>query len=84
MQTPRDLADQVVTARRKSWDKSDPTVAIVATEQLNPEDELSVKRIVAAAGFQGADLEEMVRKVSSLVVGQVEARDDNQPADGGD
>ena len=84
MQTPRDLADQIVAARRKSWDKSDPTVAIVSTEKLNPEDELAVKRIVAEAGFQGADLEEMVRKVSSLVVGQVEARDDNQPADGGD
>ncbi len=84
MQTPRNLADQVVAARRKSWDKSDPTVAIVATEQLNPDDEVVVNRIVSDAGFQGVQLEEMVLKVSSLVVGQVEARDDNQPADGGD
>lgn len=84
MQTARDLADQVVAARKKSWDKWDPTVSIVATEQLNPDDELVVNRIVTDAGFQGVQHEEMVLKVSSLVVGQVEARDDNQPAVGGD
>jgi len=81
MQTARNLADQVVEARRQVWDKSDPTVAIVATEQLNPDDVTAVKRIVSAAGFSGADGAEMIRKVKSLVVGQVEAQNDNQPSD---
>ena len=84
MQTARDLADEVVADRQKSWEKWDPTVAIVATEQLNPEDEGVVNRLVSRAGFEGVQLEEMVLKVSSLVVGQVEARDDNMPTDGGD
>src|SRR5579872_5369160 len=36
--TARELADRIVAARKKAWDKSDPTVAVVSTEQLNPED----------------------------------------------
>lgn len=82
-QTARELADRVIEARRRAWDKSDPTVAIVATEQLNPDDVTVVKRIVTAAGFDGADREEMIRRVKSLVVGQVEAQHDNSPSESG-
>lgn len=81
MQTARDLADQVVEARRPMWERSDPSVAIVATTQLNPDDVNAVNRIVSAAGFSGADRAEMIRKVKSLIVGQVEAQNDNQPSD---
>ncbi len=83
MQTAREMADRVVAARRNAWDKSDPTVAIVATEQLNPDDTVVVERIVAAAGFDGSERDEMIRKVSSLVVGQVEAKSDSLPSECG-
>jgi hypothetical protein len=79
--TARELADKVVAARQKAWDKSDPTVAVVSTEQLNPEDEVTVRRVVAAEGYTGKEMDEMVRKVSALVVGQVEALADNMPTD---
>ncbi len=80
--TARDLADQVIAARRKAWESSDPTVAIVATEQLNPDDATVVERIVEAAGYAGDERDEMIRKVSSLVVKKVEAKDDSIPAEG--
>ena len=83
MLTARDLADQVVAARRNEWERSDPTVAIVATEQLNPEDERVLNRIVEGAGYTGEQLREMTIRVSSLVVGQVEAQNDNMPTVGG-
>jgi protein-L-isoaspartate O-methyltransferase len=82
--TARELADKVVAARRKAWEKSNPTVAVVSTEQLNPEDEATVQRIVAAEGYTGAELDEMVRKVSGLIVGRVEALADDMPADNAD
>jgi hypothetical protein len=84
MMTARELADRVVEVRRAAWERSDPTVAVVATGQLNPDDERSVRRIVEASGFEGDQLEEMVRQVSARVVGQVEAQDDSMPVDGGD
>ena len=79
MAVARDLADQVVAARRNEWEESDLTVAIVATEQLNPDDSRVVSRIVAGAGYQGEQLREMTLRVSLLVVGQVEAQNDNMP-----
>jgi hypothetical protein len=82
--TARELADQVVATLRKSWDKANPTVAVVSTEQLNPEDEAAVERAVAAAGHTGEDQKEMVRKVSALIVGRVEALADHMPADNAD
>lgn len=81
MQTARTLADQVVEFRQEVWEQSDPTVAVVATEQLNPEDASVVNRLVVAAGFTGAHRDDMIRKVKSLVVGQVEAQNDNAPSD---
>ena len=83
MLTARDLADQVVAARRNEWEQLDPTVAIVATEQLNPDDQRVVSRIVEGAGYKGVQLEEMILRVSSLFVGQVEALNDNMPTVGG-
>ena len=79
--TAREMADKVVAARQKAWDKSDPTVAVVSTEELNPDDEVAVRRVVAAEGYTGREMDEMVRKVSALVVGQVEALADNMPTD---
>jgi len=82
--TARELADKVVALRSKAWDKSNPTPATVATEQLNPEDEATVQRIVAAEGYKGKELEEMVHKVSALLVGRIEALADDMPADNAD
>ena len=82
--TARALADCVIAARRTVWEKSDPTVSVVATEQLNPEDEAIVQRVVTEEGYTGTEREEMIRKVSALIVGQVEALADDLPADSAD
>jgi hypothetical protein len=82
--TAREIADKVVAARQKAWEKSNPTIAVVSTEELNPEDEAIVRRVVAAEGYSGKELEEMVRKVSALIVGRVEALSDDMPADNAD
>jgi len=84
MTTARALADEVIKSRRGAWAKSDHTTAIVATEQLNTDDLVVVRRVVAAGGYQGEELEQMVRQVSGLVVGTVEALADDLPATGGD
>lgn len=83
MQTARDLADRVVAFRQEAWEESDPAVAVATSRQLNPEDATVVNRFVADAGFDGDAGLEMVRRVKSLLVGQVEARVDNAPCDGG-
>jgi hypothetical protein len=80
--TARELADQVIASRKKAWAKSDPTVAVVSTEQLNPEDETAVRRVVAGDGYTGEEFDEMVRKVSSMIVGKIEAAD--MPSDSAD
>lgn len=82
--TVQELADRVLDDRKKAWAKSDPKTAIVATEQLNPDDVQAVRRIVAEAGYEGETLDEMVRQVSLRVVGRVEALADKLPAQGGD
>ncbi|VTT96820.1 unnamed protein product [Gemmataceae bacterium] len=82
--TARALADQVLEARQSAWAKSDYATAIVQTEQLTPEDAKVVRRVVADAGYQGEEMEQMVKQVSDLVVGTVEALADDMPATGGD
>jgi hypothetical protein len=82
--TARELANRVLVARQPDWTKSDPTTAIVATEQLGPEDEQAVRHEVEQAGYQGKEQEEMVREVSALVVHLVEGLADTLPAAGGD
>jgi hypothetical protein len=84
MPTARELADRFVEGRSAAWAKADPTTAIVATEQLNPEDEQAVRRVVEDAGYEGEELERMVGQVTALVIGKVEALADNLPATGGD
>jgi|GEM_PF-2293242 len=81
--TARTLADQVVAARQSDWELDDPAIGIAATEKLNPDDETVVDGMVEAAGFTGAERANMIRKVKSLIVGQVEAQLDNSPADCG-
>jgi hypothetical protein len=78
------MADRVREARRAAWEKADPTAAIVATEQLGPDDMAVVRRVVAEAGYAGEEQEQMVRQVSALVVGTVSALADDMPATGGD
>jgi hypothetical protein len=82
--TARAIADQVVAARQKAWEKSDPTVAVVSTEELNPKDEEIVRRVVAEHGYEGKEFEDMARKVSALIVGKFEAMDDDMSADNAD
>jgi protein-L-isoaspartate O-methyltransferase len=82
--TVQELANRVLDDRKKAWAKSEPQTAILATEQLNPDDEQAVRRIVAEAGYEGAALEDMARQVSSRVVGKVEALAYKLPAQGGD
>ncbi len=82
--TIHEMAEQVMADRKKAWAESDPRVAIVATQSLGPDDERAVRRVVAAAGYVGEELEEMVRQVSARVVGRVAALADHLPADGGD
>ena len=84
MTTARELADRVLEKRRPAWEKADPTTAIVATEQLGPEDMAEVRRVVAEGGYVGEEQEQMVRQVSELVVGTVTALADDLPATGGD
>jgi hypothetical protein len=84
MPTARELANRVVEVRQRAWAKSDHSTAIVSTQQLNPDDDREVRRIVKEAGYQGEEFEPMVRQVSALVVGQVEALADDLPATGGD
>jgi len=82
--TARELADRVRKERQPAWERSDPTQSVVWTQKLNPDDEAAVHRAVDAAGFVGVEREERIRQVSALLVGQVTALDDSQPADGGD
>lgn len=84
MPTARELADQFMKARQATWAKSDPTTAIVATRQLNPDDERALCRMVEDAGYRGEELERMCQQVASLVVGKVEGLADKLPATGGD
>ncbi|HVK19519.1 MAG TPA: hypothetical protein VM533_21470 [Fimbriiglobus sp.] len=82
--TVRELADRVLDERSAAWGRSDPKTAIVATDQLGPADEQAVRRVVAGAGYSGAEQDEMVRQVSARVVAMVEGLADSQPATGGD
>ena len=80
--TTRDLAERVRKERQPAWDRADPTQAVVWTQKLNPDDEEAVRRAVDAAGFVGVERDERMRQVAALMVGQVTALDDSQPADG--
>ncbi len=84
MQTARQLADLVQAARREAWDKNDPTSAIVATEKLGATDLHVVDQVVADAGYSGEELTSMSAHVAQLLVGKVQALDDNMPTTGGD
>jgi hypothetical protein len=84
MPTAREMADRFVQERKTAWAKSDPTTAIVATEQLNPSDQRVLRRIVEESGYRGDELDRMAAHVAALVIGQVEALADTLPATGGD
>jgi hypothetical protein len=84
MPTSREIADRFLRERQAAWDKNDPTTAIIATEELGPEDVRAIRRIVQESGYEGDELERLVRQVSALVVGRVEALADKLPATEGD
>lgn len=84
MKTAREMADLFQEQRRQAWSKTDPTSSIVAIEKLSPEDEAIVRRLVEKEGYKGEELDAMTKRVSDLVVGQVEALADDMPAEGGD
>lgn len=82
--TVRELADRVFQERKTALTKADRQTAIVATEQLGPDDEAAVRRVVGEAGYQGGEYEVMVKEVSARVVGLIEGLADNTPVTGGD
>lgn len=84
MLTAREIADQVRRARQATWDRNGSATAIVTMDKLPADEEQAVRQAVTAAGYQGKELEDMVKHVAHLVVGQVEALADDQPATGAD
>ncbi len=84
MVTVAELADRVLDDRKAAWDKSGARTGIAAASDLGPEDERAVRRIVAEAGYQGDELEVLVREVCDRVVAKVQALKDSVPADAAD
>lgn len=82
--TVQELADKVLETRKRSFAEDRSQTAIVATEQLGPQDMAFVRRVVADAGYTGAEADAMVRQVSARVVGRVEALADHLPCGAGD
>ena len=82
--TIRELADQVLVDRESAWALYDPRTAIVATNELGPDDDQAVRTIVARAGFAGAAQDEMVKQVSARVVALVSGLSDAEPVTGAD
>jgi hypothetical protein len=82
--TVQELANQVMARRKSAWARNDPQTAIVATQELGPDDERVVRQVVSEAGYSGDELEDVVRRVSARIVGRVEALADDLPADGSD
>jgi hypothetical protein len=84
MTTVAEMADRVFAERKATWDRTGANAGITAANALGPEDERTVRRVVAEAGYGGAAPEVMVRDVSEPVVAKVEAIKDKVPADGAD
>ncbi len=78
--TVQELAEKVMAARQRAWDKSDPTTAAVVAGTLGAADEQAIRRVVAEAGYAGAELEEMAERVKARLVGKMEAMADDLPA----
>ena len=56
----------------------------MATEKLGATDLHVVDQVVADAGYSGEELTSMSAHVAQLLVGKVQALDDNMPTTGGD
>ena len=82
--TVRELADKVLEERKAAWARTDPATAIVATNTLAPDDEQAVRRVVAGAGYAGAEQDEMVKQVTARVIALVAGMSDSEPATGAD
>jgi hypothetical protein len=83
MMTAREMANRVRECRQSAWEGADST-AMLSHDRLEGDDLRAVRRVVAEAGYEGEEVEPKVRRVSSLVLGQVAALSDNMPADGAD
>ena len=55
MTTVAEMADRVFAERKKAWDKTGAGTAIAVARALGPDDERAVRRVVAEAGYDGAD-----------------------------
>ena len=84
MNTIHNLAARVMDELKGDWARTEPETAINFTEKLGPTDVAAVRRVVSSAGYQGPELDEMVKLVSARVVTQVQALSDTQPATGAD
>jgi hypothetical protein len=82
--TVQELAEKVRATRERAWEKSDPTTAAVAAGTLGADDDRAIRQVVADAGYAGAELEEMVKRVTARLIGKLEAMADDMPATAGD
>lgn len=78
--TVQELAEKVMAARQRAWDKSDPTTAAVVAGTLGAGDEQAIRRVVAEAGYVGDAADEMAERVKARLVGKMEAMADDLPA----
>lgn len=78
--TVQELAEKVSAARQRAWDKSDPTTGALIAGVLGAEDEHTIRRVVAEAGYAGTDVDEMAERVKARLVGKMEAMADDLPA----
>jgi len=77
--TVQEMAEKVMAARERAWDKSDPTTAAVVAGTLGADDEKAIRRVVEEAGFAGQAVEEMVGRVTARLLGKFEAMADDMP-----
>lgn len=78
--TVQELAEKVMAARERAWEKSDPTTGAVIAGVLGAEDEATIRRVTAEAGYAGAELDEMAERVKARLLGKLEAMADDMPA----
>lgn len=83
MMTAREMANRLRETRLTAGDWYD-SATVIATERLSLDDLHVIRQIVRDAGYEGVEVEPKVRRVSDLIVGQIEALADNMPADGAD
>ena len=77
--TVQEMAEKVMAARERAWDKSDPTTGAVIAGVLGAEDEAAIHRVVEEAGYAGQAVDEMAGRVKARLLGKMEAMADDMP-----